>query len=87
MAAQALRMASGPKDLYEIGEIPPLGHVPAQMHAWAIRRERHGPPEVSMQRRDCRGTVSLRPDPVGVHRQLVAGRQPKVLCTPGNLGP
>ena len=21
------------KDLYEIGEIPPLGHVPAKMHA------------------------------------------------------
>ena len=38
-----------PKDLYDIGEIPPLGHVPAQMHAWAIRKERHGPPESSMQ--------------------------------------
>ena len=32
-----------------IGEIPPLGHVPAKMHAWAIRKERHGPPESSMQ--------------------------------------
>jgi hypothetical protein len=32
------------KDLYEIGEIPPLGHVPAKMYAWAIRRERHGAP-------------------------------------------
>jgi len=39
----------GPKDLYDIGEIPPLGHVPAQMRAWAIRRERHGPPIVAMQ--------------------------------------
>ena len=29
-----------PKDLYEIGEIPPLGHVPKNMYAWAIRRER-----------------------------------------------
>ncbi len=37
------------KDLYEVGEIPPLGHVPAQMYAWAIRRERHGPPEEAMQ--------------------------------------
>ena len=37
------------KDLYEIGEIPPLGHVPKQMHAWAIRRERHGEPEDAMQ--------------------------------------
>ncbi len=37
------------KDLYEIGEIPPLGHVPAKMHAWSIRRERHGEPESAMQ--------------------------------------
>ena len=37
------------KDLYELGEIPPLGHVPAKMYAWAIRRERHGPPEQSHQ--------------------------------------
>ena len=37
------------KDLYELGEIPPLGHVPAKMYAWAIRRERHGPPEESHQ--------------------------------------
>ena len=37
------------KDLYEIGEIPPLGHVPKNMYAWTIRRERHGPPEQAMQ--------------------------------------
>ena len=37
------------KDLYGIGEIPPLGHVPEKMHAWAIRKERHGPPETSFQ--------------------------------------
>ena len=37
------------KDLYEIGEIPPLGHVPKSMYAWAIRKDRHGPPDTSMQ--------------------------------------
>jgi crotonyl-CoA carboxylase/reductase len=37
------------KDLYAIGEIPPEFHVPAKMHAWAIRRERHGRPKTSMQ--------------------------------------
>ena len=37
------------KDLYEIGEIPPLGHVPAQMYAWCIRQERHGAPDTAMQ--------------------------------------
>ena len=47
-AATALKSA-GPKDLYEIGEIPPLGHVPPKMYAWAIRKERHGPPASSMQ--------------------------------------
>ena len=35
------------KDLYEVGEMPPMGHVPAQMYAWAIRRERHGEPDKS----------------------------------------
>ncbi len=37
------------KDLYEVGEIPPLGHVPKNMYAWAIRRERHGDPDQAMQ--------------------------------------
>ncbi len=37
------------KDLYDIGEIPPLGHVPKTMHAWAIRRERQGEPDSAMQ--------------------------------------
>ncbi len=37
------------KDLYEVGEFPPLGHVPARMHAWTIRRERHGEPDKSFR--------------------------------------
>jgi len=37
------------KDLYEVGEIPPLGHVPKKMHAWCIRRERHGEPDAAMR--------------------------------------
>ncbi len=32
------------KDLYEIGEIPPIGEVPARMHAQAVRPERFGDP-------------------------------------------
>jgi hypothetical protein len=42
--AQKKPSAAPLKDLYDIGEVPPLGHVPATMHAWAIRKERHGPP-------------------------------------------
>ena len=37
------------KDLYEVGEMPPMGYVPPKMYAWAIRRERHGEPEQSFQ--------------------------------------
>ena len=37
------------KDLYEIGEIPALGHVPKNMYAWAIRKEREGAPDIAMQ--------------------------------------
>ena len=48
-SAIASKPAQAVKDLYAIGEIPPLGHVPEKMHAWAIRKERHGPPETSMQ--------------------------------------
>ena len=46
--AEATEIAE-PKDLYDLGEIPPLGYVPKSMHAWVIRRERHGPPEQAMQ--------------------------------------
>ncbi|UWQ42228.1 crotonyl-CoA carboxylase/reductase [Leisingera aquaemixtae] len=37
------------KDLYELGEIPPMGYVPKKMYAWAIRKERHGEPNTAMQ--------------------------------------
>jgi crotonyl-CoA carboxylase/reductase len=32
-----------------VGKIPPLGVVPQKMHAWVIRRERHGEPMKSFQ--------------------------------------
>jgi crotonyl-CoA carboxylase/reductase len=41
--------AAPEKELYEVGEIPPLGYVPPKMYAWAIRRERHGEPKSAMQ--------------------------------------
>ena len=41
--------AAALKDLYEIGEIPPMGHVPKNMYAWTIRAERHGEPDKAMQ--------------------------------------
>ena len=49
LAAQPANGNQPLKDLYEVGEIPPLGHVPANMHAWCIRQERHGAPDTAMQ--------------------------------------
>ncbi|PDP86973.1 crotonyl-CoA carboxylase/reductase [Glycomyces fuscus] len=39
-----------PKDLYDLGEVPPLGHVPARMHAFTLRRERYGQPREAFAR-------------------------------------
>ena len=47
--SQKLAYDAPVKDLYALGEMPPLGHVPAQMYAWAIRRDRHGAPDRAMQ--------------------------------------
>lgn len=43
------RPTAARRDLYEIGEIPPLGEVPKKMYAWVIRRERHGAPTDAMK--------------------------------------
>ena len=32
------------KDLYDIGELPPAGEVPARMHAKVVRPDRFGEP-------------------------------------------
>jgi crotonyl-CoA carboxylase/reductase len=52
MLQVAERLAQGPADddLYPVGTLPPLGHVPARMHAYVIRKVRHGPPSAAMQR-------------------------------------
>jgi crotonyl-CoA carboxylase/reductase len=38
-----------PKDLYGIGEIPPLGEIPSRMYAQVIRPERYGEPETAFR--------------------------------------
>ena len=42
-------MTTEEKDIYAIGEVPPLGFVPKKMHAWVIRKDRHGNPMQSFQ--------------------------------------
>ncbi len=45
--ASGMTYTAPKKDLYEVGEMPPMGHVPEKMYAWTIRRERHGEPDKS----------------------------------------
>ncbi|MBK1640192.1 crotonyl-CoA carboxylase/reductase [Rhodothalassium salexigens DSM 2132] len=64
LAAASSTTADLPKkDLYEIGEIPPLGHVPGKMYGWVIRPDRHGPPETAMQT-EVVDVPTLEPDEV-----------------------
>ena len=37
------------KDLYNLGEIPPMGEVPQKMHAQVIRASRFGEPKNAFQ--------------------------------------
>ena len=37
------------KDVYDVGEIPPLGEVPPRMHAQLVRPERYGEPEKAIR--------------------------------------
>ena len=32
------------REIYDVGELPPIGEVPKKMHAWLIREERFGEP-------------------------------------------
>jgi crotonyl-CoA carboxylase/reductase len=36
-------------DLVPVGSLPPIGVVPRRMHAWVIRKERHGEPGTSFR--------------------------------------
>ena len=37
------------RDLYEIGQVPPIGHVPKEMYAQLIRADRFGEPKKAFQ--------------------------------------
>ena len=43
-------MSTVTKDLYEIGETPPAGHVPPKMYAMTVRRENFGEPKSAFTR-------------------------------------
>jgi crotonyl-CoA carboxylase/reductase len=50
------------KDVYEMGEIPPLGTIPRQMYAQVIRRERFGEPAKAFQTEKVDVPTNLKPD-------------------------
>ncbi|MBK9442117.1 MAG: crotonyl-CoA carboxylase/reductase [Comamonadaceae bacterium] len=54
------------KQLYEVGEQPPLGLVPEKMHAWLIRPERFGKPMEAFQK-EVVDTPSIADDEVLVY--------------------
>jgi crotonyl-CoA carboxylase/reductase len=53
------------KDVYEIGELPPIGEVPKRMHAQLVRPERYGEPKDAI-----RDEVIDTPE-IGPHEALV----------------
>jgi crotonyl-CoA carboxylase/reductase len=50
------------KDVYELGEIPPVGAVPRQMYAQVIRPERFGEPEQAFQVEKVDVPADLKPN-------------------------
>ena len=54
------------KDLYDLGERPPLGQVPARMHAYVVRQTRFGPPRDAWKR-EVITTPVIGPDEVLVY--------------------
>ena len=60
-------MSETKKDLYELGELPPLGHVPDKMYAQVIRPERFGEPNKAFEVEVVATPKDLRPDEVLVY--------------------
>jgi len=50
-------------DLYELGDKPPLGEVPARMHAYLVRQSRFGQPREAWKR-EVVPTPAIGPDEV-----------------------
>ncbi len=50
------------KDVYEIGEAPPIGEVPRYMHAQVVRPERFGEPEKAFQPEKVETPADLKPN-------------------------
>ncbi len=60
-------MSETKQELYELGELPPLGHVPDKMYAQVIRPERFGEPTKAFEVEVVSTPKDLRPDEVLVY--------------------
>ena len=49
------------KDVYEIGEVPPIGEIPKYMYGQLIRPERFGDPQDAFQVEKVETPVDLKP--------------------------
>ncbi len=55
------------KEIYPLGEAPPIGLVPARMHAQVIRQDRFGEPTRAFQHEEIDVPAELKPDEVLVY--------------------
>ena len=73
-------------DLYDLGQRPPLGEVPKQMHAYAVRQNRFGAPKDAWKR-EVLPTPGFGPDEVLIYVWNQRGRQQfaarRIQWTPG----
>ena len=63
------------KDLYDVGEAPPLGTVPPRMHAWLVRQDRFGEPRQAFQR-EVVDVPEIAADEVLLARRALSPRTP-----------
>jgi crotonyl-CoA carboxylase/reductase len=54
------------KEIYDLGDMPPLGEVPPKMHAFAVRQDRFGEPTKSWKREEI-NTPSIGPKDVLIY--------------------
>ena len=54
-------------DLYDMGDTPPLGDVPARMHAFAVRQNRFGQPQATPGSARCCRRPPIESDEVLVY--------------------
>ncbi len=66
MAADTASHGTGGQELYDLGQRPPLGVMPAKMHAFAVRQDRFGEP-TDAWRREVIQTPEIGPKDVLVY--------------------